>query len=109
MSEYQAKTHPQSLPPVLGDLLKYEATRLTRIEVPADKGTKMGTFVDFPLRGKKLLALSDEKDGKVVVQPHNCIINLDAVAADAVSGAGGLEQLKRDGDAYGIVYQSTSE
>lgn len=95
----------ETLPPPLAAYLKYEATSLTRVEVPADTGTKMGAFVEFPLRNKKLLALSDEQNGKVVVQPHNCIINVSAIAADALNAAGGLEQLKQDGDAYGIVYQ----
>ncbi|WP_304333725.1 oxaloacetate decarboxylase alpha chain [Conchiformibius steedae] len=99
---------PETLPQPLGTYLKYEATPLTRVEVPADTGTKMGTFVDYPLRGKKLLALSDEQNGKVVVQPHNCIINVSAIAADALNAAGGLEQLKQDGDAYGIVYQGSA-
>lgn len=84
---------PETLPLPLAAYLKYEATPLTRVEVTAATGTKMGTFVDYPLRGKKLLALSDEKDGKVVVQPHNCIINVSAIAADALNAAGGLEQL----------------
>ena len=80
--------------------------------VSAAKGTKAGTFVDYPLReGKKLLALTDEQDGKVVVQPHNCVINLALVAESAVNAAastgGNLAGLQKDGDPYGIVYQGT--
>ena len=73
------KTNPQTLGPTTGAFIKYEATQLTRVAVGAAKGTKAGAFVDYPLReGKKLLALTDEQDGKVVVQPHNCIVNLAA-------------------------------
>ena len=41
------KTNPQTLGPVTGAFLKYEATPLTRASVPATKGTKMGTFVEY--------------------------------------------------------------
>ncbi|MDO4879583.1 MAG: oxaloacetate decarboxylase alpha chain [Neisseria sp.] len=107
-----AKSKPETLGRVSGDFLKYEATPLTRAAVPAAKGTKIGTFVDYPARtGKKLLALSDEQDGRVVVQPHNCIIDLTYVAESAVNAAastgGNLDGLKADGDAYGIVYTGT--
>ena len=50
------KTNPQTLGPTTGAFIKYEATQLTRVAVSAAKGTKAGTFVDYPLRaGKKLL------------------------------------------------------
>ena len=59
----------ETLRPVVGAFLKYEATPLTRVAVTAPKGTKAGTFVDAPLRdGKKLLALTDEADGTVLVR-----------------------------------------
>nr|DAS54062.1 MAG TPA: hypothetical protein [Caudoviricetes sp.] len=100
----------ETLRPVTGAFLKYEATPLTRVAVTAPKGTKAGTFVDAPLRdGKKLLALTDEADGKVLVQPHNCVIDLSLVKASDVNAAastgGNLDGLKKDGDPYGIVYQ----
>ncbi|MGF6148937.1 Uncharacterised protein [Kingella potus] len=104
----------ETLGPVIGAFLKYEATPLTRVAATAAKGTKAGTFVDAPLRdGKKLLALTDEDGGKVLVQPHNCVIDLSLVkAADvnaAASTGGNLEGLKKDGDPYGIVYQGTPQ
>lgn len=106
-----SKTNAQTLGPVTGSFIKYEATPLTRVSVTASKGTKMGTFVEFPLRGKKLLALTNESDGKVQVQPHNCVIDLSLVKeADvnaAASTGGNLEGLQKDGDPYGIVYQGT--
>lgn len=76
----------------------------------ADAGTKAGKFVEYPLRGKKLLALTDEADGKVIVQPLNCIIDLSKVAdADIKTATTNktLDALKKEGDAYGIVYQGT--
>lgn len=107
-----SKTPSETLRPPIGAFLKYEATPLTRVAVTAAQNTKAGTFVDYPLReGKKLLALTDEADGKVVVQPHNCVIDLSLVAqADinaAASTGGNLDGLKKDGDPYGIVYQGT--
>nr|DAO77947.1 MAG TPA: hypothetical protein [Caudoviricetes sp.] len=106
------KTTSETLRPAIGAYLKYEATPLTRQSVAAPKGTQSGTFVDYPLRaGKKLLALTDEKDGMVVVQPHNCVVDLSLVKAtdvnNAASTGGNLDGLKADGDAYGIVYQGT--
>ncbi|MFC3873118.1 oxaloacetate decarboxylase alpha chain [Neisseria musculi] len=107
----EQKTNPQTLPPLAGDYLKWEATHLTRVAVAADTGTKAGTFVDYPARsGKKLLALTDEQDGKVLVQPHNCIIDLSLVsdaAVNAASSGGNLAGLQADGDPYGIVYIGT--
>ncbi|WP_308905136.1 hypothetical protein [Neisseria subflava] len=54
--------------------------------------------------------MTDEADGKVVVQPLNCIIDLSKVAdADIKTATTGktLDALKKEGDAYGIVYQGT--
>lgn len=103
MSEIKTET----LGTVVGDFLKYEATPLTRVAVTAEKGTKAGKFIDYPLRGKKLVALTDEADGKVIVQPLNCVIDLTRIAdADikAATSAKTLDALKKEGDAYGIVY-----
>ena len=94
------KTTAETLGRVVGDFLKWEATPLTRTPVAAAKGTKAGTFVDYaPRAGKKLLALTDEQDGIVIVQPHNCIIDLtlvaDAAVKAAASAGGNLDGLKR--------------
>ena len=95
------KTTAETLGRVVGDFLKWEATPLTRAKVAAAKGTKAGTFVDYaPRAGKKLLALTDEQDGIVIVQPHNCIIDLtlvaDAAVKAAASAGGNLDGLKDD-------------
>ncbi len=106
-----SKAKTEILGPSISDFLKYEATPQTRVAITASQGTKAGTFVSFPLRSEfKLLALTDEVDGKVIVQPHNCIINLDRCSDDAIRGGtsktGGnvIEHLNKDGDPYGIVY-----
>lgn len=106
-----SKVKTEILGPAISDFLKYEATPLTRVAITASQGTKAGTFVEFPLRsGLKLLALTDEADGKVIVQPHNCIINLDRCSDDAIlagmsiSSSDVIGQLNKDGDPYGIVY-----
>lgn len=103
-----SKAKTEILGPAISDFLKYEATPQTRVAVAADAGTKAGKFVEYPLRGKKLLALTDEADGKVVVQPLNCIIDLSKVAdVDVKAATTGktLDALQKEGDAYGIVYQ----
>lgn len=106
-----SKVKTEVLGSSLSDFLKYEATPQTRVSVAAPVGTKAGKFVDFPLRGKKLLALTDEEDGKVIIQPYNCIVDLSAVATEDVKAATAtktLDALKKEGDAYGIVYLNGS-
>lgn len=98
-----------SLPRILGALLLYEQTPETRALVDAPVGTKAGQFVDYlPREGKKLVALSDEQNGKVVVQPFNCVINAELLDLDearaAASTEGTFEGLQKDGDPYGIMY-----
>lgn len=104
------KTHPKTLPRTPSDFLKWEATNQTRAAVAAAPGTKAGTFVAYPARaGKKLLALTDEQDGKVIVQTHNCVIDLslvDATAAKAGGSKSTIASLLEDGDVYGIVYKN---
>ena len=103
-----SKVKTEILGPVISDFLNYEATPQTGVAVAADAGTKAGKFVEYPLRGKRLVALTDETDGTVVVQPLNCIMDLSKVAdADIKTATTGktLDALKKEGDAYGIVYQ----
>ena len=106
-----SKVKTEILGPAISDFLKYEATPLTRVKIDAPQGTKAGTFVNWPFRdGVKLLALTDEVDGKIIVQPHNCIINLDRCSDGEIRGGASksssnvIEQLNKDGDPYGIVY-----
>ncbi|STZ03646.1 oxaloacetate decarboxylase alpha chain [Moraxella equi] len=95
-------TQPKPTLVVQGDILKSEADRLTRIEIPAPTGTKMGELVEYKLRKQKLVALTNEEHGKVQVQPHNCVINLDFVNL----GSEKAETLAKQGDTYGIKYIS---
>lgn len=83
----------------MSDILKYEATQLTRVKVKAAEGTKAGSWVDFSLRGAKLVALTDEQDGYVLVQPHNCIIDLKYCAKTK-----NLDEILQQGDRFGIRY-----
>lgn len=100
----------------IGELLKSEADPLSRIAIPAPKGTKIAQLVKYEARKRYLVALSDEKDGQVLVQPHNCVINLDIVnEADITSKQTGdegntpltVDLLKKEGDVYGIKYIGT--
>lgn len=90
---------------LLGDILKSEADYHARIQIPAPQGTKMGDLVEYKLRKQKLVALSDEQNGKVQVQPHNCTINLDFVNL----GSEKAETLAKQGDAFGIKYISSTK
>ena len=83
-------------------IIQWEATSMTRTEVSATVGTKAGQLVDYPLRNQKLVALTDEHDGKVQVQPHNCVIWLDFTPTSEIDD---LEAFKKQGDTYGIVYR----
>ncbi len=90
----------------LGDILKSEADPQSRVAVPADPDTKAGTFVDYPLRGEKVVALTDETNGEVLIQPHNCVIDLQYIAGADIAAAGfaTVDALKTEGDDHGIVY-----
>lgn len=83
----------------LGELLKSNATK---IAIKA-KNVKMGDLVDYPVRGKKLVALSDSEHDKVLVAPHNCVIDLDFVNLGSLDA----KTLIKEGDAYGIIYVGT--
>ena len=83
----------------IGDILKFEATALTRVKVKVPDGTRAGDWVNFSLRDNKLVALTDEQDGYALVQPHNCIIDL-RYCAKPENIADTLQQ----GDRFGIQY-----
>lgn len=95
----------------IGDLLKSEADPNSRITIK-EGGIKAGEFVDHPLRKEPLIALSDSENGEVLVQPHNCVINLSAIPEDNITNHTfgddstplTLELLKAQGDKYGIKY-----
>lgn len=95
-----------------GDLLKAEADRHSRIVIKADN-IKIGQLVQHPERKQYLVALSDSERGKVLVQPHNCTINLDFVSETEIttkqngSKALTVDDFKKQGDTYGIKYIGT--
>lgn len=100
----------------IGDLLKSEADSQSREAIPSNTGVKIGQLILHPKRKKYLVALSDEENGKVLVQPHNCVIFLDNVAETAITekmtGDGGdtpltVEAFIQEGDVYGIKYIGT--
>ncbi|MGP4846633.1 hypothetical protein ACTXGQ_21145, partial [Marinobacter sp. 1Y8] len=74
----------------IGDILKSEADSSNRIAIPATDGTKTGQLVKYTERNEYLIALTDETNGEVLVQPHNCTVflgsipqaNIDAVFTD---------------------------
>lgn len=100
----------------IGDILKSEADSSNRIAIPATDGTKAGQLVKYTERNEYLIALTDETNGEVLVQPHNCTMflgsipqaNIDAVFTDE-EGAVPLTvaTLKTQGDLYGIKYIGT--
>lgn len=109
-----SKTTTPAIPQIIrrGDLLKAEACRHSRIVITADN-IKIGQLVEHPTRKQYLVALSNSEHGKVLVQPHNCTINLDFVAlsdiTDKQSGSKALsvDELKKQGDGFGIKYIGT--
>lgn len=110
-TEYKIKSNPQTMPYPLGAYLKWENTPHTREQIDAPEGTKLGDIVDYAPRGSKLIALSDERDGKVVVQPYHCVIELASVNPQKLSELGddGLHALITLNQAYGVKYQSAPE
>lgn len=91
----------------LGDILKSEADRLSRETITADN-IKIGQLVQHPVRKKYLVALSNTEHGKVLVQPSNCVINLDCVKeADIKAAVTSVEKFTKEGDEFGIKYTGT--
>ncbi len=95
------KTETQ--PPRLGDILKSEADSNSRTFIYRDN-VKIGDVVKYGLgdTSRKLIALSNSEHGKVLIQPRNCVINLDAI--DQGVAHEHLEDLINQGDKYGISY-----
>ena len=109
----------------IGDILKSEADFNSRIAIAAPVGTKAGQPVNYVLRGEYLIALTDAVNGQVLVQPHNCVIHVDAIDAtamaainvdvlDTVAGDGSTVSapldatiLRAQGDMHGIKYVDT--
>lgn len=100
----------------LGDILKSEADANSRMAIPAPVGTKIGQMVKHEARDEYLIALSDEVNGEVLVQPWNCVINLDvikqaditAVFTDDLSAVPlTTAELLTQGDTHGIKYIGT--
>lgn len=91
----------------LGDILKSEADSMSREYIKLDN-IKIGQLVAHPVRKKYLVALSNSEHGKVLVQPHNCVINLDFVKeADIKAVATSVDKFIKEGDEYGIKYIGT--
>lgn len=100
----------------IGDILKSEADPNNRISIPAPAGTKTGQPVKYAARNEYLLALTDEVNGEVLVQPHNCVMNLapimqadiDAVFTDELGEVPlTTADLITQGDTHGIKYIGT--
>lgn len=105
-TEYEVKSNPQTMPFRLSAYLKWENTAHTRQVVDAPKGTKMGEFVDYAPYGSKLLALSDEKDGKVMVQTKDCVIEYSNLSEKAIAQVDDWQTLVNIAVNYGIVYRN---
>lgn len=102
MPEYQASA--DTLPLTTSVFLKYEATPATRVQIPAEKGTKIGALVPYALaNGTYFVALSDEKDGLVMIQPLNCVMDTRQISDEAINGAGGYVMLMQSWLPYGVA------
>lgn len=100
----------------IGDILKSEADPSNRIAIPAATGTKAGQLVKYAERNEHLIALTDEVNDEVLVQPHNCTIFLGSIKqADIDSQFTDADSLVplttatliKQGDLYGIKYVGT--
>ena len=72
-----------------GDILQWEATQLSRVEVACDTTVKAGDLVSYALAGKQFPALQNAVNGKTVIQPMNCVVDANFVNGDvsALRGA----------------------
>ena len=68
-----------------GDILQWEATQLSRVEVECADTVKAGDLVNYALAETQFPALQNAVNGKTVIQPVNCIIDanyVDSVTAE---------------------------
>lgn len=100
----------------LGDILKSEADANSRVAIAAATGTKIGQMVKHTARDEYLIALSDETNGEVLVQPWNCVIDLSVIEQADISAVFTDEldtvalttaDLIAEGDTHGIKYIGT--
>lgn len=100
----------------IGDILKSEADPNNRIAIPAPVGTKTGQPVKYVARDQYLFALTDEVNGEVLVQPHNCVMYLDPILQADIDAVFTDElgevplttaELIAQGDTHGIKYIGT--
>lgn len=102
-------------PLTLGDILKSEADPNSRLTIDADAKIKIGQLVIHPTRQEPLFALSNTEHGKVLIQPHNCVICLDKIAEETITSYKfgdsqtplTLDLLRAQGDKHGIKYIGT--
>ncbi len=91
----------------IGDLLKSEADWHSREAIDAPIGTKIGQFVAHPTLKLPLVALSDENNGKVLVQPGQSVIFIDNILPEDLPQGVNAEDLASASLQYGIKYVST--
>ncbi len=93
----------ETQPPRLGYILKSEADSNSRTYIVADN-VKIGDVVTYGNNDnqRKLVALSNSEHGKVLVQPRNCVINLDALDQEKIKPS--VADLISQGDKYGVSY-----
>ncbi len=96
------KTETQPLR--LGDILKSEADVNTRTYIVKDN-VKIGDVVSYRNHDdttRPLIALSNSEHGKVLVQPFNCEINLNALDQEKIKPS--VADLISQGEKFGIKY-----
>ena len=91
----------------IGDLLKDEASTGNRVDIPAPAGLKAGELVKYEPRNQYLVALTDEINGKTLVQPFNCVMFADNISETSLTATKvTVQQLANEGEAHGIKYIS---
>ena len=94
----------------IGDLLKDEASTGNRVDIPAPVGLKAGELVKYEPRNQYLVALTDEINGKTLVQPFNCVMFADNISEASLEAHSlTVQDLANQGEAHGIKYISLSK
>ena len=82
----------------------FEATVHSRVVVDCPENLKAGWLVKYPLVDKQFMALTDAKNGKTVINPVNCVMDINYLRQSNGKEFKNPDWVIRQGIEFGISY-----